>query len=339
MNGKKTGTVAFIIVMILAVAIGCGIKEDPREGEFFLPESEKLVVFTSHKAEISEPIIKEFEEQTGIWVDVVYGGTTDLLNTIKESDDEFLCDVMFGGSAESLEDCEEYFRPYQCLEFDKLNSQVVSKNDKWTPFSNLPIVIIYNNKTVYPTIAPRGWKELLHYVWEGKVALANPQKSGSSYTAIAAMLQLSDREEEEVIATLVKQIGGAGAPGSGAAVDEVANGTKEIGITLEATARKRMEAGDNFSVVYPMEGTAVLPDGTAILKNAKHVENAEKFIEFTVSKETQEMIVDRFYRRSVRKDIERNENNPGEIATMDFDVAWATTNKDQILAMWDRLVQ
>lgn len=339
MNWKKVFAAIMLIAMILVLFIGFGSKNDPQDGEFFLPEEEKLVIFTSHKEEVSEPIIKEFEEQTGIWVDVVYGGTTDLLNTIKESDDEFVCDIMFGGSAESLEDCEEYFLAYKCREYENLNSQVVSKDYKWTPFSNLPIVIIYNNRTVYPTIAPRGWEELLRYVWEGKVALANPQKSGSSYTAIAALLQFSDQEDEAVLATLVNQIGGTGASSSGEAVDEVSNGTKEIGITLEATAMKRIESGENISIIYPIEGTAVLPDGTAILKNAKHVENAEKFIEFTVSKETQAMLTGRFYRRSVRKDVEINGEIPSEIATMNFDVGWASENKETILEIWNTIVQ
>lgn len=339
MNEKVSVVLVFVSFLVIAISIACGIKEESNMCEIYLPEANKLVVFTSHKAEISEPIIKEFEEQTGIWVDVVYGGTTDLLNTIKDSEDEFVCDVMFGGSAESLEVCEAYFLSYKCLAYDQLESCTFSKNDKWTPFSNLPLVIIYNNKTVYPTIAPRGWKDLLHYVWEGKLALADPNNSGSSYTAIAAMLQLVDQDDERVLTTLAKQINGSGSSGSGAAVDEVANGAKYVGLTLESTAKKRMEAGAHLSIVYPIEGTAVIPDGTAILKNAKHLENAKRFVDFTVSKEMQEMIVDRFYRRSVRIDVATNESIPDEVVTMNFDVEWATENKERILKIWDRVVQ
>ena len=36
-------------------------------------------MYTSHKQEVYAPIIKEFEERTGIWVEVVPGGTTELL--------------------------------------------------------------------------------------------------------------------------------------------------------------------------------------------------------------------------------------------------------------------
>ncbi|MFA9396689.1 MAG: extracellular solute-binding protein, partial [Clostridiaceae bacterium] len=328
-----------LIIIIFTMVIEYGNKKNNVESKYYLAEDEKLVVFTSHKEEVVEPIIKEFEEKTGIWVEVVCGGTTDLLNNIKESDDKFVCDVMFGGSAESLENCDEYFLKYRCSEYDKLNSQILSKDYKWTAFSNLPIVIIYNNKTVYPTSAPNGWMELLSSKWEGKVAFAEPQNSGSSYTAIAALLQFSDKENEEIIDNLIKQIGGDEATSSGAAVDQVSNGIKQVGITLEATAQQRIVAGENISIVYPIEGTVVLPDGTAILKNAKHIENAKKFIEFTVSKETQEMVADRFYRRPVREDIDCSEKIASDILTMKFDVDWASKNKDNILNIWNKKMQ
>jgi iron(III) transport system substrate-binding protein len=336
MNLKKVFIVLLLITIIFTLVIGYRSKKNIEKSEYSLAEQEKLVIFTSHEEEVFEPIIKEFENKTGIWVEVVCGGTTDLLNTIKESDDEFVCDVMFGGSAESLENCDEYFLKYKCSEYDKLNSQVFSKDYKWTVFSNLPIVIIYNNKMVYSIDAPSGWTELLSYIWKGKVAFAEPEKSGSSYTAIAILLQLSDKENEEVIDNFIKQIGGSLATSSGEAVDQVSSGIKQVGITLEATAQQRIEAGENLSIIYPIEGTVVLPDGTAILKNAQHVENAKKFIDFTVSKTTQKMVTDRFYRRPVREDIDCNEKISSDIVTMKFNVDWASENKDNILEIYNK---
>ena len=41
-------------------------------------EEDRLVVYTSHKEEVWQPIVREFEERTGIWVDVVTGGTNEI---------------------------------------------------------------------------------------------------------------------------------------------------------------------------------------------------------------------------------------------------------------------
>ena len=54
-----------------------------------MPEENKLVVYTSHKEEVYAPIIKEFEERTGIWVELHTGGTSELLEEIAEGNGEF----------------------------------------------------------------------------------------------------------------------------------------------------------------------------------------------------------------------------------------------------------
>ena len=42
----------------------------------------RLVVYTAHKEEVYQPIVEEFERRTGVWVQVVSGGTTELLERI-----------------------------------------------------------------------------------------------------------------------------------------------------------------------------------------------------------------------------------------------------------------
>ena len=58
-----------------------------------IPPENRLIVFTSHKPEVYAPIIKEFELRTGISVEVQAGGTTEMLEKIKNGED---ADVMFG---------------------------------------------------------------------------------------------------------------------------------------------------------------------------------------------------------------------------------------------------
>ena len=77
------------IIAILSASIllgGCAynaVNEEPK-----MPEDKKLVIYTSHKANIYEPIIKEFEERSGIWVKVVTGGTNEILSKVSEEGSE-----------------------------------------------------------------------------------------------------------------------------------------------------------------------------------------------------------------------------------------------------------
>ena len=85
MKGKRNVWAVFLGIAVAAMsAAGCGAGESSGQGPEKVSEEKRLTVYTSHKQEVYAPIIKEFEERTGIWVEVVPGGTTELLERIRE---------------------------------------------------------------------------------------------------------------------------------------------------------------------------------------------------------------------------------------------------------------
>ncbi|MCI8454664.1 MAG: extracellular solute-binding protein [Lachnospiraceae bacterium] len=304
-----------------------------------VPEEKRLTLYTSHKEEVYGPIVKEFEERTGIWVDVHAGGTTELLEIIGEEQKkgQSACDVMFGGGVESYEASREYFEPYRVAAKDKLNERYVSRDDCWTAFTELPIVLIYNNKLVGEDEAPDGFGELFSDSWRGKIAFADPANSGSSCTMLATMVQILGMSEDETLERFAGALDGHMAESSGEAVEEVAAGRRLVGITLEETAKKWIARGADLAIVYPKEGTSALPDGCAIVKAAPHMENAELFLEFIVSDDVQRFCVEHLYRRSVRLDMASGrEKEAGRI--VDFDLTQAAAGQETILKKWAGLM-
>ena len=58
-----------LVLACLLTASGCALERSAQALSAFVPsEEDRLVVYTSHKEEVYQPIIKEFEERTGIWV-------------------------------------------------------------------------------------------------------------------------------------------------------------------------------------------------------------------------------------------------------------------------------
>lgn len=338
--GHKTGNwklAAGAFAVALMAATGCGRQQAATAGDYAVEEEQKLIVYTSHKEEVYGPIIKEFEERTGIWVEVRDGGTTELLEAVRREAGQGTCDVMFGGGVESYEAYQGYFEPYVCGQNELLDDEYQSLDGRWTPFTELPIVFIYNNKLVDEEEAPEGWAEFLTDRWKGKIAFADPRKSGSSYTAVATMAQVLGMDAEPMLKSFVAALDGNISAGSGEVVDEVSAGIRLVGITLEETARKRIALGADIAMVYPAEGTSAVPDGCAMVQGAPHRENAGLFIDFTVSDDVQRLAEDRFCRRSVRKDI-RQEDIGGSMKIVDYDVEWAGGNQDEILGIWAGLV-
>lgn len=325
------------ILVLAALALtltGCGAQQT---GQLSCApaQEQRLVVYTSHKEEVYTPIIREFEERTGIWVDVVNGGTNELLQRIQSESEAPAADVMFGGGVESLESYQDCFSPYICADAGCILEQCQSESGYWTPFSALPVVLVYNTKLVAPG-ALTSWADLQSPAFHGRIAFADPQVSGSSYTALVTWLQAGGGEQKSPLSRLADALDGRQLESSGAVLTAVADGSCLVGITLEETALQHMAAGEDIALVYPADGTSCVPDGSALVKGALHESNAKRFLDFTVSADVQALVAEQFCRRAVRAGVPANPQLPPlhTLAIVPYDVEWASRSRERLLSDW-----
>ncbi len=329
----------FVFILLLS---SCGRRT---EGEILKApaEDKRLLIYTSHKEELWKPIVKEFEERTGIWVEVVSGGTNLLLEEIAEKKGEVDADLFFGGGVESLNAFSDYFIPYEAKGIEEVDPQFRSASNVWTPFSALPVVLIYNEKLLSPEEFG-SWKDLLDPKYKGKIAMANPAHSASAFTGLLSFEKAVQEEtdstegsdgDKEILPRIAKQLDGKEYTDSGEVPEAVADGSKLVGITLEETALKYMAKGENIGIVYPKEGTTVVPDAGAILKGAKHLENAQKFLDFSISKDCQDILQKRFHRRAVLTSM-AGEGEPSllEIKRLSYDISKISAERNKVLTDW-----
>ena len=340
---RKDILLLFLCISVFALLLSsCGRRT---EGEAMKTpaEDKRLLIYTSHKEELWKPIVKEFEERTGIWVEVVSGGTNLLLEEIAEKKGEVDADLFFGGGVESLNAFSDYFIPYEAKGIEEVEPQFRSATDVWTPFSALPVVLIYNEKLLSPEELG-SWKDVLAPKYKGKIAMANPAYSASAFTGLLSFEKAVQEEtdstedsdgDKEILPHIAKQLDGKEYTDSGEVPEAVADGSKLVGITLEETALKYMAKGENIGIVYPKEGTTVVPDAGAILKGAKHLENAQKFLDFSISKDCQDILQKRFHRRAVLTSM-AGEGEPSllEIKRLSYDVSKISAERNRVLTDW-----
>ncbi len=326
---------AFGTALALCLGLGGCAGQEQGESGFAPEERERLVIYTSHKAEVWRPIVREFEERTGIWVTVETGGSNELLERIHREEDAPRADVMFGGGVEGLAAYADCFTPYTARDADKLDARFSRADGLWTPFSTLPVVLIYNNKLL-SAARVTGWHDLLSPAFRGHIAFADPEISGSCFTSLVTMTAALGGDWREDIRSFAKNLDGRQLDSSGAVLDQVADGGAWLGVTLEETALKYVSGGADVGIVYPKEGTSAVPDASAIVKGAPHEDNAKKFLDFTVSQDVQRLLGERFYRRSVRTDVPTGESLPDleRICFVDYDVDWASENREGVLMTW-----
>ena len=240
---------------------------------------------------------------------------------------------MFGGGVDSIEVYSDYLEPYVSPETERIPELYLSSDGIWTPFSVLPVVMIYNTKLIDDG-AITAWRDLMRPGYRGKIAFADPSVSGSSFTALVTLLQALGGDPDEELLAFAENLGGLELDSSGDVLTAVANGSCWIGITLEETALKRRDAGDSIELAYPEDGTSLVPDGTAIVRGARHPDNARRFIDFTVSRDVQQLLTVQ-YRRPVRTDVALGSLPEVEqLSVLDYDIPWASEHHDEVLMSW-----
>ena len=125
---------AMLLVMGLSVSAlaGCGNKNTEQETqdtadvtdateETASTSSDELVVYSPAPEGLLNMIIQEFQDETGVKVELIQAGSGELLTRIQSESENPLADVMFGGGAESMEAYKAYFEAYESPEAANVN--------------------------------------------------------------------------------------------------------------------------------------------------------------------------------------------------------------------------
>lgn len=269
-------------------------------------ESKELVVYSPHPVEFINPIILEFEASTGVSVEVVNLGTGELLKKVEEEQDNPVGDIFWGGSNSTVLPKKDLFEKYISVNEDALFDYCKNVEGMITRFTVVPSVIMINTKLI-GNIKVEGYEDVLNPELKGKIAFADPAKSSSSFEHLINMLYAMGKGDPEkgwdYVQKLCKNLDGKLLDSSPDVYKGVAYGEYTIGLTFEEAAAKYIKDGAPVQIVYMKEGVILKPDGVQIIKGAKNLANARKFIDFVTSRETQTLIANQLCRRSARKDV------------------------------------
>ncbi|NOU70359.1 extracellular solute-binding protein [Paenibacillus sp. LMG 31458] len=76
-----------------------------------------------------------------------------------------------------------------------------------------------------------------------------------------------------------------------------------VGVTHEELASAAVRQGSPVEIIYMKEGVVVSPGTVQIIKGAKNMENAKKFVDFLTSKDLQTMTATKLNMRASRNDV------------------------------------
>ena len=308
----RTFPIALLIAFALAVFVGCGQNETLPPPA---PKTEKLVVYSPHPLSTLRPLLTRFQSETGIAVEVIRGGSGELMDRLEAEKDAPACDVLWGGMLSTVGHRMELFESYTCANDEAMVPEFRQQATGATMFSDLPAVLMVNHdKYQGPPIT--GYGDLLAPELKGRIAMGDPAKSSAAYAHLMSMLYAMGGGNPEAgwdyVDAFCAQIEGSLITSSTEVYKSVAAGTGKLSValTFEEVAAKAVSEGAPVDLVYPREGLVSDQDGIYIVKGTKKKEQAEKLLDFLTGPTAQKMLSEQLYRRPVRLDLPLSPHSP-----------------------------
>lgn len=298
----------------------------------------KLVLYYSHAAEWSDPIIQGFEEKYDVDVELVSLGTGECLSRIQAEAANPQADIVWGGVVESYIPIADLLESYESTEIPNLYEGVYdTENFKWYAFDLEPMVMVYNTNDVAE--APTSWSSLLNEEFKGKIATADPVKSSSAFACIMAIMGAYGQENGggyEFLEKMIENLDSIVLSSSSSVYKGTADGEYAIGLTYEEAALRYRNEGASIEVVYPEEGTNIFMSPVTIVKGGPNTENAKLFVDYVLSKDVQDTLAS-IWRRSSRTDVELPEAfiATTEIPVAEYDINWVVEHTEEFNEFWE----
>ncbi|WP_101776114.1 ABC transporter substrate-binding protein [Pasteurella oralis] len=258
----------------------------------------RLVVYCSATNEMCEAEIKAFGEKHDVKTSFIRNGSGSTFAKIEAEKNNPQADVWYGGT----------FDPQsQAGELGLLHAYRSPNVDQIVPRFQDPAKIKGNyTSAIYMGIlgfgvnterlkklgineVPKCWKDLTDPRLKNEIQIADPQSSGTAYTAIATFVQLWGEDAAfdyfKQLHPNISQYTKSGITPS----NNTARGETTIGIGFLHDYALQKQQGAPIEMIVPCEGTGYELGGVSILKGSRNLENAKLFVDWVLSKEGQEL--------------------------------------------------
>ena len=300
---------ALLIAGLTAVVLlaGCG------------GDANTVVVYTSLDQVFSEPILDDFEAETGITVKAVYdveaAKTTGLVNRLVAESGNPQADVFWSSEFAQtimLKD-EGVLQPYDSPSAADIPEQYRDPDDYWTGFAARARVIIVNTELVAEEDYPQSIYDLLDPSWgDNEVGIANPLFGTTATHAAALFAALGDEEAQAFFESLLDRNVRV-VDGNSVVRDMVVSGELKVGLTDTDDAHIALADGEPVEIIFPDQdelGTLLIPNTVAMVKGAPHQEQAEQLIDYLLSPELEATLA---ASESVQMPVRGNVTGPADM--------------------------
>ncbi len=315
---KPTTIMKNIILSLLAISTLWACSQGSnKEGESETEESKEVNVYTHRHYESDQQLFKEFEEKTGIKVNVVSANADELIQKMTLEGENSPADVLITVDAGRLHRAKEADL-LQSVESETLNNTISSNlrdvDNQWFGLTIRGRVIVYNPEKISAEKIST-YESLANPDINGRLLIRSSSNIYNQSLMASIIAHNGEEAATEWANGMVKNMardpkGGdrdqikAVFAGEG---DVAVSNTYYLGKMLNSSSEEEVAVAQAVKILFPNQegrGTHINVSGAGVAKYAPNKENAVKFIEFLVSEEAQKVFAGVNYEYPVNEKVE-----------------------------------
>jgi iron(III) transport system substrate-binding protein len=253
-----------------------------------------VVVYVSEDQVFAEPILKDFEKETGIEVRAVYdteeAKSTGVMNRLLAEKDNPQADVYWANEPMRAAVLQQrgIAVPYVSPNAAEIPATFKDANGYWTGFSARARILLVNKSVKDKPLSVLAYTEPK---WKNKTVIANPL-FGTTTAEMAALFTVWGDERGKAFLGDIKKNAVRISTSNGESADFVASGESEFGLVDSDDAFNRIQQGKPVEAVYPDQqeggiGVLIVPNALVVIKGGPHAAEAHKLVDFLLSRETE----------------------------------------------------
>jgi iron(III) transport system substrate-binding protein len=310
-----------------------------------------LNVYCSVQAEWCQAVANEFQRQTGTRVALTLKGSGETLAQVTAEAANPKGDVWFGGTGDPhLAAAEQNLTvAYKSPNIEKLHDwarrQAEQSGFKTVGIYAGALGFGYNPELLQKKklAAPTCWKDLVKADYKDEIQIANPNSSGTAYTAVATIVQIFGEEEAfRYLRQLHRNVNQYTRSGVGP-IKAVARGETSVSISFMHDVVTEALAGFPVKIQAPCEGTGYEVGSLSIIKGARNLEGAKKFVDWALTPQAQKLGADsKQFQVPSNREAQLPPQAPrfADIKLINYDFAkyGASAERKRLLERWEREV-
>lgn len=259
-------------------------------------ETGSLTIYSGRSDTLVGPLIDRFKDDTGIEVSVKYAGTPQLAATLLEEGSNTPADVFFAQDPGGLSAVSEFMSPLNEETLNKVPRWAVSPVDAWVGVSGRARTVVYNTDQLTPVDLPDDLTGFVHPEWKGRIGWA--PTNASFQTMVTAMRSMWGEEKTIQWLKDIQANNPKVYPKNTPIVSATASGEIDVGLVNHYYLHRFLaEQGNSFSArnYHPTAGgpgAIIMVSGVGILESSDNKINAQRFIEYLLSEDSQSYFVE-----------------------------------------------